>query len=58
MQRLERAGHAAGLIVALALTGCNSIQVHLGMKLYLAKTPVSSIEVSQYKHAGIGPGEQ
>ena len=46
MQRLERVGHAAGLIVALALTGCNSIQVHLGMKLYLAKTPVSSIEVS------------
>jgi len=31
----------------LALTGCAAIQVHLGMKVYLAKTPVTSIEATQ-----------
>ena len=38
----------AGALIA-GLSGCASIQVHLGMKVYLAKAPVSSIEISQPK---------
>jgi hypothetical protein len=41
-----------------ALAGCAAIQVHLGMKVYLAKTPVSSIDVRQAKAPGIGPGQK
>ena len=40
------------------LSGCASIQVHLGMKIYLAKTPVTSIEISQPKGPGIAPGQK
>jgi len=47
-----------GLVLLVALTGCNSIKVKLGMRISLAKTPVSSMEVSQYQHPGIGPGEK
>jgi hypothetical protein len=45
-------------IPLLALSGCATIQVHLGMKVYLAKTPVASIEVSQPKGPGIAPGQK
>ncbi len=38
-------------------TGCAAVQVHLGMKVYLAKTPVTAIEVRQAKSPGIGPGK-
>ena len=60
---LRRAGNpvftacVAGVLLA-ALTGCASIQVHLGMKVYLAKTPVTSIEISQPKGPGIAPGQK
>src|ERR1039457_6275368 len=39
----------AGLSAAsvLALSGCAAVQVKLGMKVYLAKTPIASIEVTQ-----------
>jgi hypothetical protein len=47
----------AGIFVA-ALSGCASIQVHLGMKVYLAKIPVTSIEISQPKGPGIAPGQK
>lgn len=47
-----------GLVSLIALAGCSSIKVKLGMRISLAKTPVSSMEVSQYMHPGIGPGEK
>ena len=42
---------------ALALSGCAAVQVKLGMKVYLAKTPIASIDVTQPKGPGIGPGQ-
>ncbi len=42
----------------LALTGCTSMKVHLGMKVYLAKIPVASIAVSLPNGPGIAPGEK
>lgn len=42
----------------LALSGCAAVQVKLGMKVYLAKTPITSIEASQPKGPGIGPGQK
>jgi hypothetical protein len=47
-----------GLVSLVALTGCSAIKVKLGMRISLAKTPVTSMEVSQYQHPGIGPGEK
>lgn len=41
-----------------ALSGCAKIQVKMGAKVYLAKLPVASIEVSQPKGPGIGPGQR
>ena len=46
------------LVSALALSGCAAVQVKLGMKVYLAKTPVASIEASQPKGPGIAPGQK
>jgi hypothetical protein len=45
-------------VFIVVLTGCAAIQVHLGMKVYLAKTQVSSIDVRQAKAPGIGPGQK
>ncbi len=42
----------------LALSGCASVQVHLGMKVYLDKTPVASMKISLPKGPAIGPGEK
>ena len=42
----------------LGMSGCAAVQVKLGMKVYLAKTPVTSIEASQPKGPGIGPGQK
>jgi hypothetical protein len=47
-----------GMAVLLALAGCTPIKVKLGMKVYLAKTPVASIAVSLPKGPGIAPGEK
>jgi hypothetical protein len=46
-----------GAASLLALSGCAAVQVKLGMKVYLAKTPITSINVSQPKGPGIGPGQ-
>jgi hypothetical protein len=46
------------LAAMLAFTGCAGIQIKLGMKVDLAKLPVSSIEVSQFKGPGIAPGKK
>jgi hypothetical protein len=42
----------------LALSGCAAVKVKLGMRVYLAKTPVASIAVSVPKSPGIAPGEK
>jgi hypothetical protein len=46
-----------GAASLLALGGCAAVQVKLGMKVYLAKTPITSIDVGQPKGPGIGPGQ-
>ncbi len=48
-------GVIAGMIAA---TGCTSLKVKLGMKVYLEKIPVTSIAVSLPKGPGIAPGEK
>jgi hypothetical protein len=47
-----------GTALLLALAGCTSIKVHMGMKVYLAKIPVASIAVSTANGPGIAPGEK
>ncbi len=46
------------LACLLAVSGCASVQVHLGMKVYLDKTPIASMKVSLPKGPGIAPGEK
>jgi len=41
-----------------ALSGCAAVQVRLGMKVYLDKTPIASMKVSLPKGPAIGPGEK
>lgn len=48
---------ASCLVSVLTLTGCSAVQVHLGMKVYLAKVPVASMQASLPKGPAIGPGE-
>jgi len=47
-----------GLASLLALCGCSSIQVKMGWRVSLAKTPVASIEATLPKNPGIAPGEK
>jgi hypothetical protein len=42
----------------LALSACTPIKVRLGMKVYLDKTPITSIAASLPKGSGIAPGEK
>jgi hypothetical protein len=42
----------------LALSGCASVQVRLGMKVYLNKIPVASIKASLPKGPGMAPGQK
>src|ERR1700676_5291392 len=55
-----RTSWAACLWIAcqLALSGCTPIKVRLGMKVYLEKTPVTSIAASLPNRSGIAPGEK
>jgi hypothetical protein len=43
---------------ALSLTGCTAVKVKLGMRVYLAKTQVSSIQAALPNGPGIAPGEK
>jgi hypothetical protein len=45
-------------VVLISMNGCAAIQVKLGEKVYLAKIPVASIEASQPRGPGIGPGQK
>lgn len=50
-----------GIVVAsflAILTGCTSIQVKMGWKVYLVRTPVKSIEASLPKGPAIDPGQK
>jgi hypothetical protein len=44
--------------LAAALSGCASLQVHLGSKVYLGKKPITSVAASLPKGPGIAPGEK
>ncbi len=60
LPHLLRTGWATcfGLACLLALSGCTPIKVRLGMKVYLEKIPIASIEASLPKGPGIAPGEK
>jgi hypothetical protein len=47
-----------GLAFLLALSGCAPVKVRLGMRVYLDKTPVTSMEAKLPKGPGIAPGEK
>jgi hypothetical protein len=49
---------AFGTILLVSLTGCTSMKVKLGWKVYLAQTPVASIDVKLPKGPGIAPGQK
>lgn len=53
---IKRWAACLGLVALLALSGCTSMKVRLGWKVYLAKIPVKSIEASLPKGPGIAPG--
>src|ERR1700735_4599766 len=42
----------------LAMSGCTAVKVKLGMRVYLAKTPVTSMEVHLPNGPAIAPGEK
>jgi hypothetical protein len=44
-------------IAVLAVGGCGSIGVALGMRTRLAKLPIVSISATLHPHAGLSPGE-
>lgn len=48
----------AALAGLLSLAGCTRMQVKLGWKVYLAKTPVTSIDVNLPKGPAIAPGQK
>src|SRR5580700_3512383 len=57
---LVRMSWASCLTVAslLALSGCTSVKVKLGMRVYLANTPVTSMQASLANGPAIAPGQK
>ena len=52
---------ASAVVIAallVVLSACATVQVHLGMKVYLAKTPIQSIKATLPKGPGIAPGQK
>ena len=47
-----------GMACLLALSGCTTVKVKLGWRVYLAKTPIASIEATLPKGPGLAPGEK
>jgi hypothetical protein len=47
-----------GIVFLLALSGCSKIQVGLGLRVSLAKVPVTSMEANLPKDPGVAPGEK
>ncbi len=63
VRSLARPGTSPSLFIvaifsALALTGCNGIRLHLGMRTQLAKLPVVAMAASLAQNPGIAPGEK
>lgn len=52
------ASSSLALVSLLALSGCTAIKVKLGMRVYLAKTPVSSMQAKLPNGPAIAPGEK
>jgi hypothetical protein len=46
------------VVCLFALAGCTAVKVKLGMRVYLAKTPVASMTASLPKGPAIAPGEK
>lgn len=46
------------VVSLVALTGCTTIKVKMGMRVYLEKTPIASIAASLPNGPGIAPGEK
>jgi hypothetical protein len=46
------------VIVLLALSGCAAVKVKLGMRVYLAKEQVTSMQASLLNGPAIAPGEK
>jgi hypothetical protein len=55
---VSRLAAAIGLISLLAVTGCSSIRVKFGLRVAIAKLPVSSMNIALPNNPGIAPGEQ
>ena len=49
---------ALGIAAAISLTGCTAMKVKLGMRVYLANTPVTSMQASLPNGPAIAPGEK
>jgi hypothetical protein len=60
MSRVKLLAFLPTLVIAflLALSACTPVKVRLGMKVYLDKTPITSIAVSLPNSPGIAPGEK
>ena len=60
IQQLMRTSWAAylGLASLLLLSGCTPVKVRLGWKVYLDKTPITSIKATLPQGLGIAPGEK
>ena len=56
--RRKALGVVLTLFPLLTLSGCTSIKVKLGMRIYLAKTDVTAMQVSLPKGPAIAPGEK
>ena len=55
----SRAGHGFWAITAvLAASGCGKIEVRMGTRVSLPTLQIASMQLAQYKHPGIGPGEK
>ena len=58
LNRMIRADVLVCFAAGFLLGGCTAVKVKLGMKVYLAKTPVASIKASLPNGPGIAPGEK
>lgn len=56
--RVKRLACCALLAGLLSLTSCTRMQVKFGWKVYLAKTPVTSIDLNLPKGPAIAPGQK
>jgi hypothetical protein len=53
-----RSAVGVGLMAALGLSGCSRLQVGLGLRVNLAKLPVTTMEASLPNGSAIAPGEK